>query len=126
VIVTVVPSSVIDESANPLPFHLGMLFVVNAPAPSIEMSSAATLIPVPAPTFKLNEDAISPPPVKPSPAEIVTAVWSTFLSFEVSSPTVSAPIEIPVPAPTFKVTEPPNETEPPLVKPLPATTVTLV
>ena len=43
----------------------------------IATSLAFTVTPVPAPTANVLVEAIVPPPVKPSPAVIVTPLWST-------------------------------------------------
>jgi hypothetical protein len=40
------------------------------------ISSALTVIPVPAPILRVLDVVISPPPVKPAPAVIVTPEWS--------------------------------------------------
>jgi hypothetical protein len=62
---------------TPSAFNFVLTPVVNvADAVSIAISSAFTVIPLPAPTLIVRVVDISPPPVKPLPAVIETAVWS--------------------------------------------------
>ena len=58
------------------PANVGVLDA--ATACPIATSLAFTVTPVPAPTANVLVEVISPPPVKPLPAVIVTELWSIF------------------------------------------------